>query len=90
MLGGPGLIDGAILRLKERARQEKELPEPLQSEDLPTYTGGSLGSFREGLQMLPNAALKAMGEDKVMICVTTRLVELGGELRGWFAVQRRR
>lgn len=65
MLGGPGLIDGAILRLKERARQEKELPEPLQSEDLPTYTGGSLGTFREGLQMLPNAALKAMGEDKV-------------------------
>lgn len=67
MLGGPGLIDGAILRLKERARQEKELPEVLQSEDLPTYQGGSLGSFREGLQMLPNAALKAMGKDKVGI-----------------------
>ncbi|CAM9465997.1 unnamed protein product [Ectocarpus sp. 12 AP-2014] len=65
VLGGPGLIDGAILRLKERARQEKELPEPLQSEDLPTYQGGSLGSFREGLQMLPNAALKAMGKDKM-------------------------
>lgn len=65
VLGGPGLIDGAILRLKERARQETELPEPLQSEDLPKYQGGSLGSFREGLQMLPNAALKAMGKEKV-------------------------
>lgn len=65
VLGGPGLVDGAILRLKERARQETELPEVLQSDDLPKYQGGSLGSFREGLQMLPNAALKAMGEDKM-------------------------
>ena len=37
----------------------------MQSEDLPKYQGGSLGSFREGLQMLPNAALKVMGKDKV-------------------------
>lgn len=39
----------------------------MQSEDLPKYQGGSLGSFREGLQMLPNAALKAMGKDKVSV-----------------------
>jgi protoporphyrinogen/coproporphyrinogen III oxidase len=60
-LGGPGLIDGAILRLKERARQEKELPPPLQADDLPKYAGGSLGSFREGLLSLPRAAAKALG-----------------------------
>lgn len=59
-LGGPGLIDGAILRLQERARQEKELPAPLQAEDLPTYIGGSLGSYKKGLVSLPRAAAAAL------------------------------
>lgn len=61
VLGGPGLIDGAILRLQERAREEKALPAPLQAPDLPKYQGGSLGSFREGLQSLPRAAAKILG-----------------------------
>lgn len=60
-------------KFQERTRQETELPEPLQSEDLPKYQGGSLGSFREGLQMLPNAALKAMGKDKV--CLNIYILE---------------
>ncbi|CAM9276860.1 unnamed protein product [Chrysoparadoxa australica] len=63
-LGGPGLIDGAILRLQERAREATELPPPLQAPELPTYQGGSLGSYKEGLQMLPKAAAKKLG-DKV-------------------------
>ncbi|CAN0025100.1 unnamed protein product, partial [Discosporangium mesarthrocarpum] len=71
-LGGPGLIDGAILRLQERARQEKELPAPLQSEDLPKYMGGSLGSFKQGLQMLPKAVEDAMGSKKVRVSWTLK------------------
>ncbi|CAM9879101.1 unnamed protein product, partial [Choristocarpus tenellus] len=64
-LDGPGLIGGAITRLEERDREEKALPFELRSPDLPKYSGGSLGSFREGLQMLPKAAGDILGKDKV-------------------------
>ncbi|CAM9090274.1 unnamed protein product, partial [Ascophyllum nodosum] len=64
-LGGPGLFDGGILRVMERAKEAKELPAPLQSEDLPAVKGGSLGSFREGIQMFPKAVARAMGKEKV-------------------------
>jgi len=59
-LGGPGLVDGAILRLQERKREEGE-PDP----ELPVVKGGQLGSFREGLQMVPLAAAEALGGERV-------------------------
>ncbi|CAN0213147.1 unnamed protein product, partial [Phaeothamnion confervicola] len=75
LLGGPGLIDGAILRLQERAREAKALPAPLQADDLPTYAGGALGSFRRGLQSLPRAAAAALGPKRVRTGWTLASVE---------------
>eukprot|EP00612_Vaucheria_litorea_P008697 CAMPEP_0171473218 /NCGR_PEP_ID=MMETSP0946-20130122/1717_1 /TAXON_ID=109269 /ORGANISM="Vaucheria litorea, Strain CCMP2940" /LENGTH=523 /DNA_ID=CAMNT_0012002953 /DNA_START=207 /DNA_END=1778 /DNA_ORIENTATION=+ len=78
-LGGPGLIDGAILRLKERAKQEKELPAPLQAPDLPTYKGGSLGSFKNGLISLPKAAERILGSERLRMGWMLQDIQKGTE-----------
>lgn len=57
-LGGTqGIIEGAIIRIGQKKR---EAP-PLDPE-LPTWKGGALGSFRDGLAMLPNAVAEKLGE----------------------------
>jgi len=56
-----GLIWGGLIRQMERAREARETFDP----ELPTYQGGALGSFREGLQQLPNTVLQRLGADRV-------------------------
>mmetsp|Transcript_15170 Transcript_15170/g.32373 ORF Transcript_15170/g.32373 Transcript_15170/m.32373 type:complete len:562 (-) Transcript_15170:33-1718(-) len=56
-----GLVWGGLLRQMERAREARENFDP----ELPTYVGGALGSFREGLQQLPNTVLARLGADRV-------------------------
>jgi oxygen-dependent protoporphyrinogen oxidase len=46
-----GLIAGALLSSKERKAQKLQV----QSSDLPKVKAGELGSFREGIKMLPEA-----------------------------------
>lgn len=52
-----GIIEGAIIRINQKKRDEK----PLDS-DLPTWKGGALGSFRNGLGMLPEAVARILGD----------------------------
>lgn len=59
---GPGLVSGALNRFKEIAEEKRaNPPEP----EWPTYKGGQLGSFRKGLQTLPNAVRDYLGESRV-------------------------
>eukprot|EP00968_Pinguiococcus_pyrenoidosus_P002065 scaffold109_cov252-Pinguiococcus_pyrenoidosus.AAC.50 len=59
---GPGLVSGAINRFKEIAEEKKQNP---PDPAWPTSKPGQLGSFRKGLQALPNAAARYLGEDRV-------------------------
>eukprot|EP00177_Eucheuma_denticulatum_P008441 GFKZ01015346.1.p1 GENE.GFKZ01015346.1~~GFKZ01015346.1.p1 ORF type:complete len:607 (+),score=69.20 GFKZ01015346.1:205-1821(+) len=52
-----GIIEGAIIRL----RQKKKEAGPVDPE-LPTWKGGALGSFRNGLGMLPEAVRDRLGD----------------------------
>jgi len=60
---GPGLVSGAINRFKEIAKEKRENPPDSR---WPSYKAGELGSFRKGLQTLPNAIAKILGEKRVM------------------------
>lgn len=59
---GPGLVSGAINRLKEISKEKKDNP---PNPKWPTYKAGELGSFRRGLQTLPNAIANVLGENRV-------------------------
>lgn len=59
---GPGLVSGAIARFGEIAQEKKDNP---PDPAWPTYKGGQLGSFQKGLQTLPNAVERFLGEDRV-------------------------
>uniref|UniRef100_A0A7S3ENC5 Protoporphyrinogen oxidase n=1 Tax=Rhodosorus marinus TaxID=101924 RepID=A0A7S3ENC5_9RHOD len=57
-----GLIEGGIIRLQQR---KKEAPPP--DPELPTYKGGALGSFKNGLISLPKAVVEKIGSDNVKL-----------------------
>ncbi|CEM28741.1 unnamed protein product [Vitrella brassicaformis CCMP3155] len=71
-MGGPGLLDGAILRLRQRAQERKENP---PDADLPEVKPGQLGSFRDGLKMLCEAVEKRMGPQRVRTSWTVDKIE---------------
>lgn len=54
-----GLIAGALLSSKERKAQKLQAA---QSSDLPKVKAGELGSFREGIKMLPEAIAAKLRE----------------------------
>lgn len=57
-LGGTlGIVEGAIIRIGQKKRETPPL-----DEDLPTWKGGALGSFKNGLGMLPEAIAKILGD----------------------------
>jgi len=72
---GPGLVSGAINRMKEIAQEKKDNPpEP----EWPTYQAGELGSFKRGLQTLPNKIAEILG-DKVRLSYTVTKLEKDGD-----------
>ncbi len=54
---GGGLIPGAML-----SRNQKSKPSSQQHQDIPKTKPGELGSFREGLEMLPRAIVSQLGD----------------------------
>lgn len=69
---GPGLVSGAINRFKEIAQEKEDNPPDPR---WPTYRAGELGSFRKGLQTLPNKIAEILGEDKVKTSWTLTKLE---------------
>ncbi|CAN8076764.1 unnamed protein product [Agarophyton chilense] len=70
-LGGTqGILEGGIIRVGEKKRERERKP---PAAELPTWKGGALGSFREGLGMLPDAIQRQLG-DKIQM--GWRLVEV--------------
>lgn len=59
---GPGLVSGAINRFKELAKEKKDNP---PDPSWPKYRSGELGSFKKGLQTLPNRVAETLGKDRV-------------------------
>jgi protoporphyrinogen/coproporphyrinogen III oxidase len=57
-----GIVEGAVIRLNQR---KKEAP-PVDPE-LPTWKSGALGSFRNGLGMLPKAVAVKVGADRLRL-----------------------
>lgn len=71
-----GIVEGAIIRIQQK-KKEAALVDP----DLPTWKGGALGSFREGLGMLPAAVAERLGEDRVKLGWKLKTVEKRGDGR---------
>ena len=69
---GPGLVSGAVNRFKEIAQEKKDNP---PDPAWPTWKGGQLGSFREGLQTLPLAVEKELGPERVKCSWTLKKLE---------------
>jgi protoporphyrinogen/coproporphyrinogen III oxidase len=57
-----GIFEGALIRVNQR---KNEAP-PLDPE-LPTWKGGALGSFRNGLGMLPKAVAGKVGPERLRL-----------------------
>ncbi|KAI0561152.1 Amine oxidase [Gracilaria domingensis] len=63
-LGGTqGILEGGIIRIGEKKREREQNP---PDEDLPKWKGGALGSFKDGLAMLPNTIRAQLG-DKIKL-----------------------
>ncbi len=58
------LVPGALVRFQEIAREKADNP---PDPAWPTYKSGELGSFRRGLQTLPNAIAAKLGEERVAL-----------------------
>jgi len=76
-----GIVEGAILRLRQRKAEAGE-PDP----ELPVVKGGALGSFREGLGMLPKAVAAKLGDAVRLGWTLTELRKLPGSGPGFEAV----
>jgi len=58
------LVPGAVERFKEIAQEKADNPPDPR---WPTYQSGELGSFRKGLQTLPNAVAAELGEERIAL-----------------------
>ena len=75
---GPGFISGAIVRMQQLAAEKKKNAE--RDADLPVIPGGSLGSFKNGLQSLPLRVEEIMGTSRVK--KSCKLVDVARDAAG--------
>ena len=76
-----GILSGALVRINQLGAEKKKNAE--RDADLPTIQGGSLGSFKNGLQSLPLRVQQLMG-NKVRL--NRKLVKLTKEGDVWVTV----
>lgn len=74
-----GFVSGAIVRMQQIAEEKERNKE--RDADLPNVPGGSLGSFRDGLQSLPLAVQRGM-PDRVRLSHKLSSVERAAD-GGW-------
>ena len=74
------LVPGAVVRFQEIAQEKRDNP---PDPAWPTYKSGELGSFRRGLQTLPNAIANRLGDDRVLLGHKLVKVERNGD--DWLA-----
>ena len=77
----PGILDGALVRIKQIAAEKKANAE--RDADLPVVKGGSLGTFRRGLQSLPIKVQEIMGSKVKLSHKLTKLQK--GSNANWIA-----
>ena len=77
----PGILEGAIIRMKQLAEEKKANAE--RDADLPTVPGGSLGTFKRGLQSLPLKVLEILGDRKVRLGHKMKKIRRSSDGKSW-------
>eukprot|EP01039_Chlorochromonas_danica_P007284 gene7284-8061_t len=76
-----GVLDGAIVRMKQMAAERKATAE--RDADLPKVAGGSLGSFRDGLLSVPQRIAQQLDSDQLLL--GHRLKEVQRDNKDWIS-----
>jgi protoporphyrinogen/coproporphyrinogen III oxidase len=75
-----GIVSGALVRLNQIAAEKKANAE--RDADLPNIPGGSLGTFRRGLQSLPLKVKELLGKK---VATRHKLIKIDKDGDGWRA-----
>lgn len=78
-----GVLDGAIVRINQMQAEKKKNAE--RDADLPSVPGGSLGTFKRGLQSLPLKVKDCLGPDKVKLSHKLKSVSRSEDGPGWIS-----
>lgn len=78
-----GVLDGAVVRVNQIGAEKKANTE--RDADLPAVPGGSLGTFKRGLQSLPLKVKDILGDDRVRLCHKLQTVSRSEDGKGWMA-----
>lgn len=76
----PGILDGAIVRVKQIAAEKEKNAE--RDADLPKVSGGSLGTFKFGLQSIPLKIKQILG-NKVRL--SHKLIKVSKDGSNWLS-----
>ena len=76
----PGILDGAIVRIRQLQAEKKA--NAARDADLPKVPGGSLGTFKRGLQSLPLKVQEVLG---AKVRLSHKLTRVEKDPNGWLA-----
>ncbi len=77
----PSILEGAIIRVNRIAAEKKKNAE--RDSDLPYVPGGSLASFKNGLQSIPLKIKEILGGDRVRL--NYKLINIERRGKEWFS-----
>lgn len=77
----PSILEGAIIRVNQLAAEKKKNAE--RNSDLPSVPGGSLASFKNGLQSIPLKIKEILGRDRVRL--NHKLINVERRGKEWFS-----